>query len=130
MGATRGCNAEVQRGTRVCACQVLAGKRGEGGSNCGEEGGGGRESRIHQWADPFSADLSLPALLCFCRRVLALTAINHRAGGPGHILNLGHGVIQETPEEAVGIFVDEAKKFKYADITAADAAAAREVVGV
>ena len=53
-----------------------------------------------------------------------------RAGGPGHILNLGHGVIQETPEEAVGIFVDEAKKFKYADITAADAAAAREAVGV
>jgi len=53
-----------------------------------------------------------------------------RAGGPGHILNLGHGVIQETPEEAVGIFVDEAKKFKYADIASADAAAAREVVGV
>jgi len=30
----------------------------------------------------------------------------------------------------VGIFVDEAKKFKYADIASADAAAAREVVGV
>ena len=53
-----------------------------------------------------------------------------RAGGPGHILNLGHGVIQETPEAAVGIFVDEAKKFKYADINAADTAGAREAVGV
>ena len=57
-------------------------------------------------------------------------SFSFRAGGPGHILNLGHGVIQETPEEAVGIFVDEAKKFKYSDITAADAAAAREVVVV
>lgn len=34
------------------------------------------------------------------------------AGGPGkHLLNLGHGVIQGTPESAVGAFVDEAKQF-------------------
>jgi hypothetical protein len=39
-------------------------------------------------------------------------------------------VIQETPEEAVRIFVDEAKKFKYKDIKSTDAQAAREIVGV
>ena len=34
------------------------------------------------------------------------------AGGPGaHLLNLGHGVMQGTPEEAVGYFVDEAKTY-------------------
>lgn len=34
------------------------------------------------------------------------------AGGPGaHLLNLGHGVAQGTPEEAVAAFVDEAKTF-------------------
>jgi len=31
------------------------------------------------------------------------------AGGPGkHILNLGHGVMQQTPEENVQYFVEEA----------------------
>ena len=34
-------------------------------------------------------------------------------GGPGrHLLNLGHGVIQGTPEPAVGWLVDEAKTFR------------------
>eukprot|EP00614_Pseudopedinella_elastica_P018061 CAMPEP_0172646098 /NCGR_PEP_ID=MMETSP1068-20121228/240062_1 /TAXON_ID=35684 /ORGANISM="Pseudopedinella elastica, Strain CCMP716" /LENGTH=384 /DNA_ID=CAMNT_0013460349 /DNA_START=33 /DNA_END=1187 /DNA_ORIENTATION=- len=34
-------------------------------------------------------------------------------GGPGHhLLNLGHGVIQGTPEESVGWLVDEAKNFR------------------
>lgn len=43
-----------------------------------------------------------------------------KAGGPGnkHLLNLGHGVMQGTPEEAVGWLVDEAKRY-----TAAVAAA-------
>ena len=36
--------------------------------------------------------------------------------GPHQIPNLGHGVIQETTEDAVGFFVDEAKKFMYAEI--------------
>jgi uroporphyrinogen decarboxylase len=36
-----------------------------------------------------------------------------RAGGPGkHLLNLGHGVMQGTPEEAVGWLVDECKRYK------------------
>jgi len=36
-----------------------------------------------------------------------------KAGGPGnrHVLNLGHGVMQGTPEEAVGWFIDEAKRY-------------------
>ena len=35
------------------------------------------------------------------------------AGGPGkHLLNLGHGVMQGTPEEAVGWLVDECKRYK------------------
>ena len=36
--------------------------------------------------------------------------------GPHQIPNLGHGVIQETTEDAVGFFVDEAKKFIFAEI--------------
>lgn len=35
------------------------------------------------------------------------------AGGPGkHLLNLGHGVMQGTPEEAVGWLVDECKNYR------------------
>ena len=36
-----------------------------------------------------------------------------KAGGPGnrHLLNLGHGVMQGTPEEAVGWLIDEAKRY-------------------
>jgi len=36
-----------------------------------------------------------------------------KAGGPGkHLLNLGHGVMQGTPEEAVGWLINEAKSYK------------------
>ena len=36
-----------------------------------------------------------------------------KAGGPGnHLLNLGHGVMQGTPEESVGWLVDECKRYK------------------
>jgi uroporphyrinogen decarboxylase len=40
-----------------------------------------------------------------------------KAGGPGnkHLLNLGHGVMQGTPEEAVGWLVDECKNYKGKD---------------
>eukprot|EP00980_Cylindrotheca_fusiformis_P006129 scaffold1319_cov126-Cylindrotheca_fusiformis.AAC.18 len=36
-----------------------------------------------------------------------------KAGGPGskHLLNLGHGVMQGTPEEAVGWLIDEVKRY-------------------
>lgn len=34
-------------------------------------------------------------------------------GGGKHVLNLGHGVEKDIPEENVGIFIDEAKKFRY-----------------
>lgn len=40
-----------------------------------------------------------------------------RAGGPGkHLLNLGHGVMQGTPEEAVGWLVDECKRYRGKDV--------------
>lgn len=37
-----------------------------------------------------------------------------KAGGPGnaHLLNLGHGVMQGTPEEAIKWLVDECKRYK------------------
>ena len=36
-----------------------------------------------------------------------------KSGGPGkHLLNLGHGVMQGTPEEAVGWLVDECKQYR------------------
>ena len=40
-----------------------------------------------------------------------------KAGGPGnkHLLNLGHGVMQGTPEEAVGWLVDEVKRYRGKD---------------
>jgi len=39
-----------------------------------------------------------------------------KAGGPGkHLLNLGHGVMQGTPEEAVGWLVDECKRYRGSD---------------
>jgi uroporphyrinogen decarboxylase len=39
-----------------------------------------------------------------------------KAGGPGkHLLNLGHGVMQGTPEEAVGWLIDECKRYRGKD---------------
>lgn len=40
------------------------------------------------------------------------TTIEQAAGG-GLILNLGHGVIKESPEESVGIFFDAVKQYSY-----------------
>lgn len=37
------------------------------------------------------------------------------AAGRGHILNLGHGVMQGTPEAAVGVYCDAARAFQYAE---------------
>lgn len=37
-----------------------------------------------------------------------------KAAGPkGHILNLGHGVLQKTPEEAVAHFFDVTRRLRY-----------------
>lgn len=38
------------------------------------------------------------------------------AGGDGHILNLGHGVLQQTPESAVAALVDAAKEARYESV--------------
>jgi uroporphyrinogen decarboxylase len=37
-----------------------------------------------------------------------------KAGNRGHIMNLGHGVLQQTPEENVGFFFETVKSFRYA----------------
>lgn len=38
------------------------------------------------------------------------------AGASGHILNLGHGVLQTTPESAVAALVDAAKEATYESV--------------
>lgn len=43
----------------------------------------------------------------------AVTSCVRNAGGHGHILNLGHGVLQQTPERAVAALVDTAKEARY-----------------
>jgi uroporphyrinogen-III decarboxylase len=40
------------------------------------------------------------------------------AGESKHILNVGHGVVQGTPEESVGHFCDAARASVYAKATA------------
>ncbi|GMH36342.1 hypothetical protein BSKO_04210 [Bryopsis sp. KO-2023] len=40
----------------------------------------------------------------------AVTKCIQQAGPTGHILNLGHGVVQGTPEESVGLFCDLARE--------------------
>ena len=42
----------------------------------------------------------------------AVESCIRKAGGGGHILNLGHGVLQGTPEESVQAFVDAAKTIR------------------
>lgn len=44
--------------------------------------------------------------------VAAVDECVRKAGGGGHILNLGHGVIKTTPEDAVRLFVDTAKSIE------------------
>lgn len=39
-----------------------------------------------------------------------VTRVLREAGPRGHILNVGHGVVQGTPEEAVGLFCDLARR--------------------
>jgi len=43
------------------------------------------------------------------------------SGSKGHILNLGHGVLVGTPEEAVAHFFDVARSLKYDEFFARQA---------
>lgn len=43
----------------------------------------------------------------------AVTSCVRDAGARGHILNLGHGVLQQTPESAVAALVDAAKEARF-----------------
>merc|ERR1712238_175783 len=53
-----------------------------------------------------------------------------KAGGPGnrHVLNLGHGVMQGTPEEAVGWFIDEAKRYTRSSVSTTNTSTTDEEV--
>jgi uroporphyrinogen decarboxylase len=65
---------------------------------------------------PISGNLD-PSILKFGTKEQIERAVRvciDKAGGPGnrHILNLGHGVMQGTPEENVKYLVDECKRYK------------------
>jgi len=57
--------------------------------------------------DPAFLFSPLPVLTDEIRRVVKA------AGTKGHILNLGHGVLQKTPEEAVAHFFDVTRSLRY-----------------
>ena len=57
--------------------------------------------------------------------VAAVDECVRKSGGHGHILNLGHGVIKTTPEDAVRLFVDTAKSIRIPN----DAPAGRALAG-
>ncbi|WCJ32269.1 Uroporphyrinogen decarboxylase [Euphorbia peplus] len=66
----------------------------------------GSEISIQGNVDPAFLFSPLPALTDEIHRVVRC------AGSKGHILNLGHGVLVGTPEEAVGHFFDVARSLK------------------
>lgn len=60
--------------------------------------------------------------------VAAVDSCIRKAGGSGHILNLGHGVIKTTPEDAVRLFVDTAKSIKLDDVRSGSSTSDRQGV--
>ncbi|KAJ8534510.1 hypothetical protein K7X08_016238 [Anisodus acutangulus] len=67
----------------------------------------GTDIGIQGNVDPATLFCPLPALTDEIKRVVK------SAGTSGHILNLGHGVLVRTPEEAVAHFFDVAKSFNF-----------------
>ncbi|KAF5188614.1 Uroporphyrinogen decarboxylase [Thalictrum thalictroides] len=67
----------------------------------------GSDISIQGNVDPAYLFSTLPALTNEIQRVVK------SAGQRGHILNLGHGVLVGTPEEAVAHFFDVARSLKY-----------------
>ena len=48
---------------------------------------------------------------CYTQKIVETTnELLLKAGPSGHILNVGHGVIQGTPESSVRVFCDTAKQ--------------------
>lgn len=67
-----------------------------------------------------------PLLMCmYACAYVDVCVPPHQAGGQGHILNLGHGVTKETPEEAVKLFIDTAKAIPLEKLRAAGKPASR-----
>jgi hypothetical protein len=52
-------------------------------------------------------------LMIFLVSYCLLCRVVKAAGTKGHILNLGHGVLQKTPEEAVAHFFDVTRSLRY-----------------
>ncbi|MCD7468615.1 Uroporphyrinogen decarboxylase 1, chloroplastic [Datura stramonium] len=67
----------------------------------------GTDIGIQGNVDPATLFCPLPAVTDEIKRVV------NSAGTRGHILNLGHGVLVGTPEEAVAHFFDVAKSFNF-----------------
>lgn len=61
--------------------------------------------------------------------VCAIARVVRCAGRRGHILNLGHGVLVKTPEEAVAHFFDVVKSLNYDIFFESGAAEELEPVG-
>jgi len=72
------------------------------------------------WNVPVSGNVD-PMILLGSEQDISSAVKNciEKAGGPGncHILNLGHGVVQETPENSVRIFVETAKSIRISKST-------------
>lgn len=69
-----------------------------------------------------------PLLLCAPREVAerrARAVLAQAAGRPGHIFNLGHGIIPETPPDTVKAIVDLVHSIPVAELAAAAGGAAR-----
>lgn len=70
-------------------------------------------------------DSTLAKLITF----LWLVRVVSSAGTKGHILNLGHGVLVGTPEEAVAHFFDVARSFNFDSTIENHAVGAPNLVG-
>ena len=61
----------------------------------------------------FLSRISCYELLMIFVSYCLLCRVVKAAGPKGHILNLGHGVLQQTPEEAVAHFFDVTRSLRY-----------------
>uniref|UniRef100_A0A0C9S0Y3 Uroporphyrinogen decarboxylase n=1 Tax=Wollemia nobilis TaxID=56998 RepID=A0A0C9S0Y3_9CONI len=80
----------------------------------------GQSIQVQGNVDPALLFAPLPALREEIQRVV------RNAGRQGHILNLGHGVLVGTPEEAVGHFFDVARSLSYDSLLAGHSASTCE----
>jgi uroporphyrinogen decarboxylase len=80
--------------------------------------------RGNTWALPSAAVVqgNVDPTVLFCGEAAIEAAVRDvltKAGGRGHILNLGHGVLVGTPEEAVAHMFNLSKQIKAAELVKA-----------